>query len=90
MSNNGKFHKLLSPVQVGNLNLRNRIVKAPQDTKYVGLDGCVEERVIASYEALARGGVGLIVLGSVPPIAMAPEAREIAIWDDKFIPGQHI
>lgn len=81
------FPRLLSPITIGGLDLRNRIVKAPQDTHFVGPDGHVEARVVALYEALARGGVGLIILASVPPIAMAPEAQQIAIWDDEFIPG---
>lgn len=81
------FARLLSPITIGGVELRNRIVKAPQDTHFVGPDGHVEERVIALYEALARGGAGLIVLASVPPIAMSPEATQIAIWDDQFIPG---
>jgi 2,4-dienoyl-CoA reductase (NADPH2) len=78
---------LLSPITLGGMTLRNRIVKAPQDTHFVGADGRVEDRVLALYEALARGGVGLIILASVPPIAMSPDARQIAIWDDEFIPG---
>ncbi len=78
---------LLEPIEIGGVTLRNRIVKAPQDTHFVGPDGQVEDRVIALYEAIARGGVGLIVLASVPPIEMAPEAQQIAIWDDRFIPG---
>ncbi len=81
------FARLLSPITIGGVELRNRIVKAPQDTHFVGLDGHVEDRVVALYEALARGGAGLIVLASVPPIPMAPGATQIAIWDDEFIPG---
>ena len=82
-----RYPHLLSPIELGGLELPNRIVKAPQDTHFVGLDGRVEGRVLALYEALARGGVSLILLASVPPIAMAPAARQIAIWDDTFIPG---
>jgi len=82
-----RYPHLLSPIDVGGLSLPNRVIKAPQDTHFVGLDGQVEDRVLALYEALARGGVSLILLASVPPIAMAPAARQIAIWDDSFIPG---
>jgi len=87
MTDTRTFANLLSPIEVGGITLANRIIKAPQDTHFVGPDGHVEERVIALYEALARGGVGLIVLASVPPIAMSPAAQQIAIWDDEFIPG---
>jgi 2,4-dienoyl-CoA reductase (NADPH2) len=81
------YDTLLSPVRIGTLTVPNRVAKAPQDTHFVGPDGRVEERVLALYEALARGGVGLVFLASVPPIPMAPEAQQIAIWDDEFIPG---
>ena len=87
MSSRDSLALLLEPIEIGGVTLRNRVVKAPQDTHFVGPDGQVEDRVVALYEAIARGGVGLIVLASVPPIAMAPEAQQIAIWDDEFIPG---
>lgn len=81
------YDTLLSSVRIGTLLVPNRVAKAPQDTHFVGPDGRVEARVIALYEALARGGVGLIFLASVPPIQTAPGAKQIAIWDDQFIPG---
>jgi 2,4-dienoyl-CoA reductase (NADPH2) len=81
------YDTLLSPIRIGGLTLPNRVAKAPQDTHFVGPDGQVEERVLALYEALARGGVGLIFLASVPPIQTAPQATQIAIWGDEFIPG---
>ena len=87
MTGTPAFAKLLSPIEVGGITLPNRVAKAPQDTHFVGLDGHVEDRVVALYEALARGGVGLIFLASVAPIATAPEAHQIAIWNDEFIPG---
>jgi 2,4-dienoyl-CoA reductase (NADPH2) len=87
MSGTQAFSNLLSPIVIGGIPLSNRIAKAPQDTHFVGPDGQVEDRVVALYEGLARGGVGLIVLASVPPIQMAPEAQQIAIWGDEFIPG---
>lgn len=87
MARTSAYNTLQSPVRIGGLTLPNRVAKAPQDTHFVGLDGQVEERVLALYEALARGGVGLIFLASVPPIQMSPHATQIAIWGDEFIPG---
>ena len=87
MARRRTYDTLLSPVRIGTLTVPNRVAKAPQDTHFVGPDGQVEERVLALYEALAQGGVGLVFLASVPPIQTAPEAEQIAIWGDEFIPG---
>jgi len=85
MSNNGQFRKLLSPIQVRNLKLKNRIVKSPQATIYVTKEGHVEGRTKAFYEALARGGVGMIVLGAVSVSTNPIVNGLIQICDDKYI-----
>jgi 2,4-dienoyl-CoA reductase (NADPH2) len=55
---------LFSPVKIGRLELRNRLVMAPMETCYANPDGVPSPRTIAYYEARARGGVGLITLGA--------------------------
>lgn len=55
------FPHLFSPLQVGNLVLRNRILSSGHDTVMVR-DGLVTDQLVAYQEARARGGVGLIVL----------------------------
>lgn len=55
---------LFSPVTIGSLTLRNRLVMSPMETCYATRDGLPSPRSIAYYEARARGGVGLVTLGA--------------------------
>src|ERR1700761_6196787 len=54
--------KLLSPVTIGSMQLKNRIVLSPMTTNYGNDDQTVSERLIAFHEARAKGGVGLITV----------------------------
>ena len=66
--------RLFSPLTVGPLTLRNRIVSPPHGTGFAEA-GLPSERQLAYYEARARGGVGLIVVGSLhvyPPQWASP------------------
>lgn len=57
-----QYRHLFSPMQIGNLNLRNRIVMAPMSTNLSADNGAVSPRQIAFYRARAEGGVGLIIV----------------------------
>lgn len=57
-----KYPALFSPINIGGIMLKNRIVMAPMAVNYARLNGEVSERQIAYYEARARGGVGLIIV----------------------------
>jgi len=56
------FPKLFEPGFIGNLKLKNRIVKAPQHTGLANPDGSVTERMIRYYKDVALGGVSLIIV----------------------------
>lgn len=56
-----RFPHLLSPLQIGRVTLRNRIVSTGHDT-VLPVDCQVSPELIAYHQARARGGVGLIVL----------------------------
>ncbi|HKK52265.1 MAG TPA: NADH oxidase, partial [Myxococcota bacterium] len=58
------FPTLFSPIRIGRLELRNRLVMAPMENCYATRDGMPSERSKAYFEARARGGVGLITLGA--------------------------
>ncbi|MFC2039337.1 NADH:flavin oxidoreductase [Chloroflexota bacterium] len=80
---------LLSPIKVGDVELRNRVVLAP-----AGTNDCddpehrVSERLIACHEARAKGGCGLNI---VEVTAVEPRGSSIAaspaMWSDAHIPG---
>lgn len=58
------FPHLFSPLKIGGLELRNRLVMSPMETGYATKHGRPSSRTIAYYEARAKGGVGLITLGA--------------------------
>ena len=68
--------KLLEPLKVGNIQLKNRIMFPPLTTGYEGRDGSITSQSRAFYTRLAKGGVGYIVLGDVNPIrSFSPTPR---------------
>ncbi len=55
---------LFSPVQIGGMQLRNRLVMSPMETCYATAEGLPSAQYIAYLEARSRGGVGLITMGA--------------------------
>ncbi|MES2258533.1 MAG: FAD-dependent oxidoreductase [Pseudomonadota bacterium] len=53
---------LFSPLQIGQLALRNRVVMAPMSTNLSAPDGSVTPAQVAFYRARAAGGTGLIIV----------------------------
>jgi 2,4-dienoyl-CoA reductase (NADPH2) len=78
------FKHLLQAGQIGVVRTKNRIMKNGTHNFYDTEDGFQNDRNINFYDALARGGVGLIVVPSAPLI---PGARGYRIDSDEFIPG---
>jgi 2,4-dienoyl-CoA reductase-like NADH-dependent reductase (Old Yellow Enzyme family) len=60
MPSESHFPRLFSPLAIGSVTLRNRIVSTGHDTS-MAHEGHITERLIAYQEARARGGVGLII-----------------------------
>ena len=56
-----KFDPLWSPVQVGSIELSNRVALAPMTRISATEDGKATERMAAYYRAFARGGFGLLI-----------------------------
>ncbi len=60
-----KFHKLLEPIRIGGVEIRNRIAMSPMATmSLTNPDGSLSRRGIDYYIERARGGVGLIITGT--------------------------
>ena len=59
--------KILEPIKVGNITLKNRIMFTPLTTGYEERDGSIGEHSRNFYTRLAQGGVGYIVVGDVVP-----------------------
>ena len=58
------FEKLLEPGNIGKVKTRNRLIKTASGTSFIEPTGFVSNRMIAYYESLARGGVGLLIVES--------------------------
>jgi len=89
MNRKARFKKLLEPFRIRDVELRNRIVKAGAVVNYVSEECYVTERLKDYYEALARGGVGMIVTGGAPvdyPLGIG-RRTVVGVFDDKFILG---
>lgn len=54
--------KLLSPIKIGNLEIKNKIVMAPMCMFCADSSGVVDDFHITHYTARAIGGVGLIIV----------------------------
>ena len=83
---NSAFKKLFEPGQIGSVRIKNRIVKmGAQFTPTDWEDGYIQQRYIDLFEAIARGGVGLItVAGS--EIGKDVFYDGFLVTDDKYIP----
>lgn len=90
MSINKQFEKLLEPFQIKHVKLRNRIVKPAQATGYSDADCFVTEKEKAFYETVAKGGVGLIIIGGTTvqyPLGCSSKVRSLRMDTDQFISG---
>jgi len=85
---NSDYSKLFQPVNIGRLQVKNRLVVPPMESGFASPDGGVSERLIDYYSARAKGGFGLII---VEITAVEPQgkgfANQLCIYDDKYIPG---
>ena len=61
MSGGGRYRNLFSPLRIGSLTVRNRIVFSAHLTNYATQDGLPSEQHAAYYAARAAGGAGLII-----------------------------
>ena len=81
------FARLLAPGAIGTLPLRNRILLCPMGDELCNDDGSVSANQAAYYEARARGGAALLLVGSVSvayPYASF-SARQTAASDDRYL-----
>lgn len=80
---------LLSEGRIGTLTLRNRIVMTPMGSNLGEGDGTIGARSQAYYLERAKGGAGLLIMGSVaiawPLSSVIP--RQAALANETHVPG---
>ena len=82
------FKKLFTPINIGSMVVRNRIVMPPMHMGYGSMDGTISEKYIDYYGARAKGGAGLIITEAC---AVHPERKyglcPLCLYDDALIPS---
>lgn len=82
-----EFQHLFSPIRVGHVTLRNRIVSPPHVGGF-GSNGYITDRYMAYHAAKAKGGAALIqCFGSMSVHRTSPiTGGMIKNWDDSSLP----
>jgi len=85
--------KLFEPIKVGNVELKNRVMMLGVTTGFLD-NYYVTDKYANFMGARARGGTGLVVIGSAYPFDLSgvtPRyiniASGVGIWTDDQIPG---
>src|SRR5262245_53720623 len=85
-----RYSHLLAPGRIGTLELRNRIVMCPMGHHLSNADGSVSANEAAYFEARARGGAGLVLIGNVgiaSPVGTSDGRMTAASDDARHLPG---
>ena len=85
-----RFEKLLEPGFICRVRTRNRMIKTANGTSFIETTGYVGDRALAYYEAMAKGGVGLIITESCGveyPLGVQHPPVQFHLDDDKYIPS---
>jgi len=83
-----KYKALFSPIKIGQMELRNRLVVPAMGTNQCNPDGTIRQGFIDYWAARAKGGWGLcmVEVTAVDPLGKASMQVPV-LYDDKFIPG---
>ncbi len=83
------FDSVFTPINIGKMRVRNRVIFPPISTNFADENGYVTDRMIYHYEKRAMGGAGLIIVENV--CFDYPRGRHGAyqprVDDPKFIRG---
>ncbi len=81
------MNKLFTPIQIGNITLKNRFIMAPMENGMAALGtGDVTDRIIHFFAMRAENGASMIMPGS---IGVSPEGRglptQLSMWENRHI-----
>lgn len=84
-----RYPHLMSPVQIGQLKLKNRVVMSPLTTNFAEEHtGLVTERLLEYYRERARGGVGLVIVeGAIVRADGRGFSKQLLVDRDETIQG---
>ena len=80
---------LFSSGKIGNVPIKNRIIRSATYERRAAKYGKVSEELIVFYSDLAEGGTGLIITGAIAvDIKATGGADQPYLYDDSYIDGQ--
>lgn len=84
-----QFPYLMSPGNIGKVEIRNRIVTSPMGGSYAGIDGSVTPRMVAFYAEKAKGGAGLVTVeySYIDRLSSKSVPNQLGIYHDECNPG---
>lgn len=84
-----KYPHLFSPLKIGQLEVKNRVVMTAMGCSMANIDGSPSEQMIRYYEERARGGVGLITteITRVNDDTGVGESAQLSVSHNEVIPG---
>jgi 2,4-dienoyl-CoA reductase-like NADH-dependent reductase (Old Yellow Enzyme family) len=84
----GAFDIMFSPIQVGSITLKNRLVTAAMESHFCDDEGKVTDRYLAYVVARAKGGWGLVT-NELAPVSIQgrPFIGCLGFFDDSQIEG---
>ena len=80
---------LFSPKKIGNVQIKNRIVRSATQIAGADDEGKVTDDLINFYTEIAKGGTGLIIteITSIDEEGKSMRRKQICLFDDVFIAG---
>ena len=86
-----KYELLFSPIDIGTMTLKNRVVMNAAEFSLGQTNGCATERMMDYYEARAKGGVGLIIPGicRVNDMGATSSFTQLSMSSDYHIAPMH-
>jgi len=86
---NIELKTLFSPKKIGNVEIKNRIIRSATELVATDDDGYVTDEYIEIYKKLAEGGIGLIIteVTAIDLEGKIQRKRQKCLFDDSFIEG---
>lgn len=79
-----KFPHLFSPIRIGNIRLKNRIIAAPTSPSMITTEGHFTPEMIAYLEEKAKGGVSVVTYGEAIPHSATGKSHNKQLQLDSF------
>ena len=79
-----KFPHLFSPIRIGNIRLKNRIIAAPTSPSMITTEGLFTDEMIAYLEEKAKGGVSVVTYGEAIPHSPTGKSHNKQLQLDAF------